>query len=307
MNRRSSTTRLWRALVGTVTVATLAGCGTGPAAGTVGRGGCPVEPISVVVSVAQWADVVGRLGGGCVRLTTIVRSSSVDPHGFDPSPADIASFSRARLVVLNGLGYDSWARRAVDSVGTHPVVVDAGAVVGRRTGENPHIWYSPEAVVATASAVSAALVRLLPRAADDLAARHAAWVDSLAPYEAEIARIRDAAGRRTYAATEPVFDDMAAALGLRDVTPEAYRHAAGNETEPPPVAVADLLDVLRRHRADVLVVNSQTEGAITDELRDAARNAGVPIVGVTESMPPSSSFVDWQVAQLRALSRALGR
>lgn len=293
-------------LVGLLMIS-LASCSRTPAPSSTPVGDCPVGPVEVVVSVAQWSDIAVRLGGDCAHVTTIVGSTVSDPHEFEPTPSDIARFSSARIVVLNGLGYDEWARRAVGLTGDRPTIVDAGRIAGRRTGDNPHVWYAPEVVRATADAVTAALIGSAPAARQYLEQRHADWIRSLEPYDAEIARIRAGAAGRTYAATEPVFDDMAAAVGLRDVTPAGYRRASLNESEPSPVDVADFLDAIDHHVADVLVLNTQTEGALTRQLRDAALRAGTPVVPVTETVPVGArSFVDWQLGQLRSLARALG-
>lgn len=294
------------AIVGLLVLGLLGGCADTGAGSVPTRGSCPVKPVEVVVSIVQWGDIVGRLGGDCALVRTIVSTSTSDPHEFEPTPRDLATFAGARLVVLNGLGYDDWARRAIDALGSRPTVVDAGGVARRRTGDNPHIWYSPEVVRELAAAVTASLRRLAPAAAPTFDAAHRAWLRTLAPYDALIARIRSTSGK-TYAATESVFDEMAASVGLRDVTPEGYRRAVRNESEPSPGDVAALMEVLTDHVADVLVVNTQTEGALTGSIRRTAETARVPVVEVTETLPdPRTSFVDWQVAQLRSLASALG-
>ena len=69
----------------------------------------------------------------------------------------------------------------------------------------------------------------------------------------------------------------------------------------------DFQEALADRTVAVLVFNTQTEGAITDQVRDEADRAGVPVVDVTETVPSGSrSFVSWQVGQLRRLAAALG-
>ena len=58
-------------------------------------GACPTAPVDVVVSVDQWGDIVSELGGACATVKTVLASSSVDPHDYEPSPADAASFTGA--------------------------------------------------------------------------------------------------------------------------------------------------------------------------------------------------------------------
>jgi zinc/manganese transport system substrate-binding protein len=290
----------------------VAGCGgRGTTTASLPRGDvapCPVQPIDVVVSVDQWGDLVERLGGACTAVTTIVRGSAGDPHDYEPTPVDLYAFSKARLVVLNGLGYDTWARRALDGVHPAPAVVDAGAVAGRAEGDNPHIWYDPAAVHAVLGAVTGALGRLAPDpdAVDYFGARAAAVAELLRPYDGAVADVAAAAGGRTYAASEPVADYLAAAVGLHDVTPTGYRRAATNGSEPAPGDVDALRRALTGGTVDVLLLNTQTEGVQSAELRNAARRARVPVVEVTETIAPGADgFVAWQVGQLHALAASL--
>ena len=118
-------------------------CGGGGEASSGTAGSCPGDPVAVVVSVSQWGDIVEELGGDCAEVTTIVSGSSVDPHDFEPSPADLAAFDDAQLVVVNGLDYDPWASDAVDAVASSLPTIDAGEIAGRDEGDNPHLWYDP--------------------------------------------------------------------------------------------------------------------------------------------------------------------
>lgn len=290
----------------------LAGCGDGGDAGAAVASGnaaaCPGTVLDVVVSVGQWGDVVRRLAGDCATVTTIVASSAVDPHDFDPRTSDLAAFARADLVVLNGAGYDHWAQDALAAADPAPAVVSAAEVAGVPDhGADPHLWYDPAAVQKTAAAVTRELSSLTPDAAAYLADRASTWQADLRPYLAAVQQLRRTAAGHTYAATETVFDRMAAAVGLTDVTPERYRRAASNEGEPSPGGLTEFTTALGDGAVDVLVYNIQTSGTVPEELRSAAEKADVPVVEVTESPPKDGgSFVSWQLAQLEALSAALG-
>ena len=92
----------------------LAACSSGASSPTsASKGDCPTAPLAVVVSVDQWGDIVDQLAGDCGEVTTIIKSSSADPHDYEPTPADHAKFTGAELVVVNGLDYDPWADKAV--------------------------------------------------------------------------------------------------------------------------------------------------------------------------------------------------
>jgi zinc/manganese transport system substrate-binding protein len=284
--------------------------GSGPAASapsvTVAGEPCPVAPIPVVVSVDQWGDIVKQLGGRCTEVTTIIENSSVDPHDYEPTVADIAKFSGAELVVVNGADYDPWADNAAKAVSPSPAVVNGGEVVGVKQGDNPHLWYSPDFVTQISTAITAELSTLQPTAAPYFTARAADWDKALEPYRAEIASIKSSSASKPFGSTESVFDYMAAAVGLENLTPQGYQNAAANSSDPAPGDVAELQQLLRDKKIIVLVVNTQTSGSIPEQIEGVATDSGVPVVGVSETVPPGvDSFVQWQVSQLQALRKAL--
>jgi zinc/manganese transport system substrate-binding protein len=295
-------------------------------------GDCPTAPVPVVVSVDQWGDIVSDLGGACAKVTTVLASSAVDPHDFEPAPKDAALFEGAKLVVVNGGHYDEWATKlAAGSAPGAPVInaleasgADDHAHEGEAPGgqehahegeeghdhagePNPHVWYNPAAVTAVADAVTAELGKLDPDAKDYFDQRGAAFAESLKPYNEAIESIKANASGKTYAATESVFDYMATAVGLQNRTPDGYQVASSNEADPSPADLDAFMRLLGDRGVDVLIYNVQTEGSVPQQIRTAAEQAGVPIVDVTETVPPgTTSFETWQVNQLNALAKALG-
>lgn len=295
-------------LVAALVSAALAGCGSATdATSTSSRGACPVDPISVVVTVDQWGDIVDQLGGDCARVTTIIKGSAANPHDYEPTPGDSAKFEGAQLVVLNGLDYDPWANKAIETLSAKPAVIDGGKVVRLKDGDNPHIWYGPEFVRRVAAAVTAGLKKLAPKAASYFDEQHIVWQTSMKPYDEEIAKIRAVATGTTYGASEPVFDYLADAVGMTRTTPQGYQNSALNDADPSPADVAEFEQSLRNDKITVFVYNTQTEGPTPAQIRGVAEAARVPVVEVTETVPPGTdSFVMWQVKQLESLARALG-
>jgi len=268
---------------------------------------CPTTPVAVVVSVDQWGDIVTELGGACANVKTVLASSSVDPHEYEPSPADAALFTGAKLVVINGADYDQWAAKLAASSAAGGQVVSAAEVTKTPDGANPHLWYLPSAVTAVADAVITELSKLDPRAGDYFSQRRSQFTAAMGPYNALIGKIKAGATGKSYAATETVFDYQAQALGLVNKTPEGYQRASANGTDPSPGDLDAFRTLLSGRRVDVLIYNTQTEGAIPQQIRSIADQAGVPVVNVTETVPPGqTSFEAWQNGQLVALGRALG-
>lgn len=298
----------------------LASCGSDEARQPEAAGNCVTTPVNVVVSVDQWGDIVSALGGDCAKVTTVLAGSSVDPHDFEPSPADAAKFQGAQLVVINGGHYDEWASKLAQSTAPDAVVLsavgagdddhdhgDGDAGHAHEHSSNPHAWYSPAAVTGLADTVTEELGQLAPDARDYFAQRRAEFTTSMQPYQQLITDIKAKATGKRYAATETVFDNMAAALGLVNATPAGYQAASSNETDPSPADLDAFLRLLSDRGVDVLIYNTQTEGSLPKQIRAAAESAGIPVVDVTETVAPGAdSFEAWQVNQLTSLAKALG-
>lgn len=217
---------------------------------------CPATAIPITVSVNQWGNIVEQLAGQCGTVATVVSASSGDPHDYEPTTGDIAEFTNAKMVVVNGVGYDAWATKAVKAVKANNSdvdVVSAATVNNVDAGANPHLWYDPTYVTATADAITAQLKELVPAAASYFDQQQSAFQVAMQPYFAEIETIKAGASGKTYGATESVFDYMAIACGLRDLTPQGYQNAITNESEPAPGGIVALqgVDVQADERSDL--------------------------------------------------------
>ena len=177
-------------LAGLATAACTAASGAGsrPVTTSGDAARCPGDLLDVVVSVSQWSDLAHRLGGDCATVTTVLASSAVDPHDYEPKPADIAAFEKADLVVLNGAGYDTWAADAVRNLDPRPAVVTAAGVAGWHAGDNPHLWYDPDLLPRMAGRITAELSELGRDDADVFTAQAAEQAQDLQPYTDELLR-----------------------------------------------------------------------------------------------------------------------
>ena len=120
-----------------------------------------------------------------------------------------------------------------------------------------------------------------------------------------MAAIRKAHAGAPVAYTEPVPGYLLAAAGLRNLAPASFTRAIEDGSEPSPGSVAAMLALVREHRIRALLYNEQAVSPITARVRAAARAAGVPVLGVTETLPPGSTFQQWQLAQANTLQAAL--
>jgi zinc/manganese transport system substrate-binding protein len=262
----------------------------------------------VVAAESFWGSIARQLGGDRVRVTSIAGSPAADPHDYEPTPADARAIAGARMVIVNGAGYDPWASRllaASPASGRNVVVV--GDLAGIRPGGNPHRWYAPGDVRRVIAAITAGYRKLDPDHSAYYDARQRSYTTrALARYNRLISEIRRRYAGVPVGASESIFAPLAQALGLRLVTPGAFLNAVSEGAEPTAAAKAAVDRQIARRQIAVWIYNSQNATPDVHRLTQAARAAGIPIVTVTETpVPASATFQDWQVGQLRALRRAL--
>lgn len=155
--------------------------------------------------------------------------------------------------------------------------------------------------------ITAGLARVDPAHASVYAKGLARFEGSLGPLRREVATIRRRFAGAPVAYTEPVPGYLVAAAGLRNLAPEPFTRAIEDGTDPTPQARAAMETLITQRKIRVLLYNSQAVTALTRELRHAASKAHIPIVAVTETLPPRLTFQAWQLAQARALVSALAR
>ena len=287
---------------GLAAAAVLAGCGTPQA---------PVTPglVKVVAGENFWGNIAGQIGGRHVQVTSILSNPNTDPHEYEADVASALAVAEARLVIANGAGYDDFLSELIGATtNAGRIVVTVQAVLGMYGPDvNPHFWYDIPRVPRVAAAIEAALARLDPPDAKLFAANLTAFDASLRPIEAVIATIRRRYPGAPVAYTERVPGYLLQTAGLTVVTPPGFAAAIENGNEPSAGATAQMFQLITGHATKVLLYNAQAVSPVTQQVRALARQSGIPVVPVTETMPPSSgSYQAWQLAQAKALLNALG-
>jgi zinc/manganese transport system substrate-binding protein len=287
------------------TAGLVAGCATtAPGAATASRGGV----LRVVAAEDFWGSIASQLGGSHVHVTSIITNPDTDPHSYEPTAADARTIAEARVVIVNQIGYDTWADNVVKAAATpDQTELGVGTLLGIAPGGNPHRWYSPADVAEVVDAITADYEKADPADKADFARLNAAFVNTaLAPYHRLIAEIRTEYAGTPIGASESIVAPLAEGLGLDLVTPAAFLDAISEDDEPT-TADKSLIDrQIRGRQIKVYVYNSQNATPDVQAQVAEARAAGIPVTTVTETPAPAGiSFQDWQVAELRNLETAL--
>jgi zinc/manganese transport system substrate-binding protein len=263
------------------------------------------DPVKIVAAENFYGDVATQIGGANVAVTSILTAPDQDPHLFEASAQTAKALADAKVVIVNGVDYDPWMEKLLSAnktPGRKEIVV--AQLVGRRAGDNPHLWYDPAYVKAAAKALVAALDAVDPAHKADYEKGEAQFLESLKPSDAKIAEMRKKYLGQPVTASEPVFGYQAGLIGLK-VHNEKFALAVMNNAEPTASEVAGFENDLKGHKVKAMLFNAQASEPAVQRLVQMAKDNSIPVVGVSETEPPGSTYQQWMLGQLEALDSAL--
>src|SRR5258708_17538734 len=271
----------------------------------------PTQPpgsnlIQVVAAENFYGDIVQQLGAGHVSVVSILSDPNVDPHEYEFGIQNGVAVARAQLVIENGSGYDSWMDKLISaSPNSRRIVVVAYDICGEKLPDNPHVWYSVADIMTVARAVTADLEQLQPAYAREFDAALAKFDASLDPIIEKLAELETKYSGTPIGLTESIFLYQSGLMGLKVLTPFEFEKAIAEGNDPPAITVVAANNQIRLHQIKLLIYNSQTVTPITTNLESEAELNHIPIVPVSETMPPGKNYQSWMLGQLVALQAAL--
>lgn len=275
--------------------------------------------LRAVASFSILADLVAQVGGSRVAVTSLVRPGT-DAHGYSPTPGDARTLAEARIVFVNGLGFEGWIARLIKASGTKaPVVVASRGVKpiqGRHDHDghgssgdhaDPHAWQSVSNAKAYVATIREALAAADPDGTAHYAANAAAYTEKLDALEAEIragiAAIPEA--HRRIITTHDSFGYFSAAYGLRFLAPQGV----STDSEAGPKDVARIIRQIRRDRVPAVFLETIADPRLMQQI---ARESGAKVGGKIYSDAlsamdgPAPGYLEMMRSNLRAFREALG-
>ncbi|MBP2216116.1 metal ABC transporter solute-binding protein, Zn/Mn family [Arthrobacter sp. CAN_C5] len=308
----------------------LTGCGQ---SGNPAAADPSTEGIQVVSSTNVYGDIAETIGGEFVSVTSIVDSLSQDPHSYEATVQDKLAVSEAELLIENGGGYDPFLHQLADEVEMdHDYIVSAVSVSGYEESEeehaehegeseeehaeddhsdhahgsvNEHVWYDLDAMAAVAEDIGTKLSSLDPDNAATYEGNVEEFTTGINALTDRLAELSSTADGLTVAITEPVPVYLLEAAGLQNVTPEGYSEAIEEGSDVSVAILNDMMNLMEDESLAFLAYNEQTESPQTQTVRDAADEAGVPIVNFTETVPEGDDFLSWMTANVDGIESIL--
>lgn len=282
--------------VGLMTALSVTACGN--------AGNDSAKP-SIVASTSVWGDIAATVAGPDASVESLITDPAQDPHSHETSALESATISDADLVVYNGGHYDEFVGKALAGSEARTVEAFSHRADDIRDQSNEHVWYDTETVAQVAERVSTTLGELDPEHAAAYTERATALQEQLTDIAGKTADIAAEHPQTPVLQTEPLAYYLLADAGADDRTPAEYQEAIEQETDPAAAAIAETRDLVASRKVDLLLYNVQTADPVSRDLRAAAEAANIPVVEMAETLPPDTSYVDWQTANVRALAEAL--
>jgi zinc/manganese transport system substrate-binding protein len=243
----------------------------------------PAAPLPVVASFSILGDMVKQVGGDRVAVRTIA-GPDVDAHSFQPRPSDAEAVRQARLVVRNGLGFDTWLDRLVRSAGYRGTVATASQGItpramqeaghGHSHAQDPHAWQDLRNGQAYIRTIAAALAEADAAGATTYRANADAYLARLTALDAWVrAQVETVPQpRRRVVTSHDAFGYFAAAYGVEFLAPQGV----STESEPSAAEVARLIRLLKQQNINAVFLENMSNPATLQRL---ATEASITVKG----------------------------
>jgi zinc/manganese transport system substrate-binding protein len=267
------------------------------------------EPLKVVASFSILGDLVKNVGGDKVSVTTLVGPDS-DAHVYSPTPADAKKIADAKLIFVNGLGFEGWLPRLVQSSASKAAVVTVSeGIAPLRLGReaDPHAWQSVAYAKVYVGNIARALIAADPAAAEPISANTQAYIEKLDALDREV---RDAVTklppeRRKVISTHTAFGYFAASYGIEFVAPIGV----STESEPSARDIARIITQVKRAKIPAVFLENISDPRL---IRRIAAETGARVGGtlysdgLTGEKGDAPTYIDMVRHNIKTLARALG-
>ena len=267
------------------------------------------EPLKVVASFSILGDLVRNVGGNSIEVTTLVGPDS-DAHVYSPTPADAKKIADAKLIIVNGLGFEGWLPRLVQSSGGKAkIVTTTDGIAPLRLGNDadPHAWQSVGNAKVYVANIRTALSAADPANAERYRTNAEAYLAKLDALEREV---RDAVAklppaRRKVISTHNAFGYFAAAYGIEFIAPLGV----STESEPSARDLAKIITQVKQAKIPAVFLENVTDPRLMQRIsaETGARVGGTLYSdGLTGEKGDAPTYIDMVRHNIKALTRALG-
>ncbi len=264
--------------------------------------------IPVVASFSIIGDLVRQVGGDRVSVATIVGPDG-DAHVYEPSPADGRRIAQARVIFVNGLGFEGWLERLIAAAKGKGDVITLGKGVAARKGEeglDPHAWQDVANAKIYVEAIRDALTAADPEGAQIYKANADAYLATLDALDAEIRQAIDALPkeRRRVVSTHDAFGYFASRYGVEFIAPQGV----STEAEVSARDVAKIIDAVKSQKVAAVFIENIADPRLAKRIASetGARMGGMLYSdALSDAKGDGATYVDMMRHNVKQLAKAL--
>jgi zinc/manganese transport system substrate-binding protein len=266
------------------------------------------ERLPVVASFSILGDFVRNVGGDRVSVTTLVGPNS-DAHVYSPTPGDAKKIADAKLIFINGLGFEGWLPRLVQSSGSKATVVTASTYITLlRLGSHadPHAWQTVVNARTYINNIRVALSAAAPADAEVFKSNAEAYRVKLDALEREIQQWvgQIPRERRKVISNHDAFGYFANAYDIEFIAPVGV----STESEPSARDVADIITQIKKAKIAAVFLENMGDPRLIERI---AAETGAKVGGtlysdsLTDEKGDAPTYIDMVRHNIKALTRAL--
>jgi zinc/manganese transport system substrate-binding protein len=277
------------------------------------------DRFNVITSFSILGDFVKNVSGDRVEVGTLVGPNG-NAHVYAPSPGDAKKVADAKLVFVNGLGFEGWLERLVKASGTKaPIVVATKGIkpLERAGGHDhdhdhdhgrvdPHAWQSVANAKIYVANIRDALTTADPAGKDAYLANAAAYLAKLDALEREVREViaKVPADRRRVITSHNAFGYFQNAYGLSFTAPQGV----STEAEASAKDVAAIISQIKKQKAAAVFLENVTDPRLVEQI---ARETGAKVGGtlysdaLTDEHGDATTYIDLIRHNLKQLAAAL--
>ena len=271
------------------------------------------DKLKVLATFSILGDFVKNVGGDRVEVATLVGPNS-DAHVYAPAPADAKKVADAKVVIVNGLGYEGWMSRLAKASGSKaPVVVASKGVKERKApgghghgGADPHAWQSVANAKVYVANIRDALVAADPVGKAAYEANAAAYLGKLDALDADVKATVAAipADRRKIISTHDAFGYFQQAYGVEFIAPQGV----STEAEPSARDVARIITQVKKQKIPAVFLENIADPRLMERI---AQESGARVGGklysdaLTDAKGDAPTYLDMMRHNIKQISTAL--
>ena len=273
------------------------------------------DKMPVIATFSILGDLVKNVGGDRIEVGTLV-GSNADAHVYAPTPADAKRVGAAKVVFINGLGFEGWITRLVTASGTKALTITVSKGIKTRKMEDdhghgpaatdPHAWQSVSNAKIYVATIRDGLIAADPAGKNTYEANASAYLAKLDALEAEVQAVigKIPPDRRRIITSHDAFGYFGAAYGIEFIAPTGVSTEAAVSARD----VAKIIAQIRKQKIPAVFMENVTDPRMMEQI---AKESGAKIGGrlfsdaLSDEKGPAPSYIEMMRNNIHQLATAL--